>query len=300
MPDDDDEAVVVGVDGSEAALHAVRWAALAAAYRALPLRLVHVYTVPVTGPSSVAPPPRVVREGLAAQGTTWLTTAALEATAHGAVEMELVEWAPVPALLHESARARMVVLGTRGLGGFTTMLVGSTATALVTHGHCPVVVVRGRKPGDVPPQTGPVVVGVDGSAEGEAALGFACEEASLRGGSITAVHTWSQLVSGAFQAHASAADPARILEEERRKLVEQLASWQDKYPRLTIEAVVERGHPVRTLVAHGEHARLIVAGSRGRGGFPGMLLGSTSRSLIAHSPCPVAVVRPLATPAGAS
>lgn len=70
-----------------------------------------------------------------------------------------------------------------------------------------------------------------------------------------------------------------------------MAVWQEKYPDVPVETVVTRGRPVRTLLERGEHAQLIVVGSRGRGGFKGMLLGSTSQALVTHAPCPVAVVR---------
>ncbi|WP_199432261.1 universal stress protein [Qaidamihabitans albus] len=287
--------VVAGVDGSPSAVNAAVWAATEAGRRNEPLRLVHAYVVPTRGYPGFLVSSQELREGLRAQGREWLDEArkAVEGVAPELrVETELVEAAAVPALLRESRDARMVVLGSRGLGGFTGMLVGSVAVALAAHGHSPVTVVRGRDADAAPPQEGPVVVGADGSAAGAAAVGLAYEEASIRGVPLVAVHTWNDVtVDTSLRMYPLSADPAQVDEEERIVLAEQLAGWQEKYPDVPVERVVTRGRPVRTLLEHAERAQLLVVGSRGRGGFTGMLLGSTSRALVTHAPCPVLVVR---------
>jgi nucleotide-binding universal stress UspA family protein len=291
-------AIVVGVDGSSSAVRAAVWAATEAYKRRLPLRLVHVYTVPRAGLPTITGSLEQVREGMAERGRGWLEeakAAVLRDRPGLTIDVAAREWNPVVALIQESQRARMVVLGSHGLGGFTGLLVGSTAVSLVTHGHCPVIVVRGRKPADPPPTEGPVIVGADGSPHSDAAVAFACEEASLRGTDLTAVHTWSEvLADGTLRQNPLAVDPVAVDHEESGVLAEQLAGWQEKYPNLVISRVVTRGRPVRTLLEYGERAQLIVVGSRGRGGFKGMLLGSTSQALVAHSPCTVAVIRPQA------
>jgi nucleotide-binding universal stress UspA family protein len=137
-----------------------------------------------------------------------------------------------------------------------------------------------------------VLVGADGSADSDGALAFACEAARLRGVGLTVVHTWSDIVSdGVLRPHPLQDDATEIDQAERAKLADQLRPWRDKFPDLPIDLDVTRGRPVRTLLERAEHAQLIVVGCRGRGGFTGMLLGSTSQALIVHSPCPVAVVR---------
>jgi nucleotide-binding universal stress UspA family protein len=108
----------------------------------------------------------------------------------------------VPVLIEESGNARLIVLGSRGLGGFSGILVGSTAVALVVHGHCPVAVIRGTKPGEAPPFHGPVVVGVDGSPASDSALAMAFDEASWRGADLVAVHTWLEFSSDSADAYA--------------------------------------------------------------------------------------------------
>ncbi|MFE0020857.1 universal stress protein [Amycolatopsis sp. NPDC059021] len=290
-----ERAVVVGIDGSESARLAAVWGAEEAVRRGLPLRLVSVYTVPRVGLGSLTGSVEAIRDGLEAQARVRLETASKSVRAlypHRPVELAAREWNPVAALTQESERASLVVLGSRGLGGFTGLLVGSTAVALAGHGHCPVVVVRGRTPNTPPPVTGPVVVGLDGSADSVSALAFACEEASWRRARLVAVHTWNPaLADGKPRPHPLDLDPAEVDREERRVLAEQLAGWQEKYPEIAIDRVVACGRPVRTLLDRADRAQLLVVGSRGLGGFRGMMLGSTSQAVLAHSPCPVAVIR---------
>jgi nucleotide-binding universal stress UspA family protein len=209
-----------------------------------------------------------------------------------AVEQDVVDGLPVPVLSAEAARAQLVVLGDRGLGGFTGLLAGSVAVALATHAPCPVVVVRGPTPGAPPPSDGPVVVGIDGSPTSEAALAFAFEAADLRGVPLVAVHTWTDYQMESTMTAVLEGDA--IDADEHRLLAERLAGWGEKYPDVPVQRLVTRYRPARTLVEQSAHAQLVVVGSRGRGGFVGMLLGSVSHALLHHAGCPVAVVRPAA------
>jgi nucleotide-binding universal stress UspA family protein len=288
-------AFVVGVDGSMSALHAVRWAAADAARRHLPLRLVHGQTATTTSYPGMSGVPQGLIDALTRQAEQWLgqaRAAALEVAPDLAVDAELHESPAVATLLEQSRMARMVVLGSRGLGGFTGLLVGSTSVALAAHGHCPVTVVRGRTLAEPPPTEGPVVVGVDGSASCEAAVELAFDEASCRGTDLLALHTWSDVtVGGAFETAGIGVDWQRVEADEHRMLAERLAGWQEKYPDVRVRRVVAHDRPVRNLLAQGQRAQLLVVGSRGRGGFTGMVLGSTSQALLHHAPCPVTVVR---------
>jgi nucleotide-binding universal stress UspA family protein len=288
-------AVVAGVDGSSSAVRAAVWAGAEALRRGRPLRLVQVYAVPQVRAPIAAGTHEQVRAGLAERAEGWLAearTAVLAESPGLEIGTAAREWNPVTALIQESQHAGLVVLGSRGLGGFTGMLVGSTAVSVVAHARCPVVVVRGRRPQDPPPVAGPVLVGADGSSDSDGALAFACEEARLRRAGLTVVHTWSEIVAdGVLRPRPFEDDAAEIERAERARLADQVSPWRDKFPDLTIDLDVTRGRPVRTLLERAEHAQLIVVGCRGRGGFTGMLLGSTSQALIVHSPCPVAVVR---------
>src|SRR5216117_3559149 len=193
--------VVVGIDGSASALDAVRWAADEARRRGSPLRLVHAQEMPAGYPPGFVDW-HALHEALAAQGRTWLDQAREAVAPELPVEVVTVKAGAVPALMTESAGAGLLVLGTRGFGGFTGLFVGSTAVALAARAHCPVVVVR--EPGASTVGTGPVVVGVDGTPVGEAAIAFACAEASARGAGLVAVHAWTDLLLEAAFAGAAA------------------------------------------------------------------------------------------------
>jgi len=281
--------IVVGVDGSASSTAAVRWAAAEAARHRVPLKLVHAYLLPSRGYPEVVLSGYEVRRALEEQGRQWLAEA--EAVARGTADVEvsvsLEHSGAAGAMVWESKRARLVVLGSRGLGGFTGMIVGSVAVAVVAHGECPVVVVREEAPAE-----GPVVVGIDGSPASEQAIGFAFEAASMRDTTLVAVHAWSEFaVDGPFGDRITA-DWAQVEDEERRVLAERLAGWQEKFPDVRVDRVVVRERPARALLTLAAGAALVVVGSRGRGGFKGMLLGSTSQTLVHHAPCPLAVVRP--------
>lgn len=281
--------VVVGVDGSESGLRAVRWAATEARRRGGHLRLVYACEVPVGYHSFNVVDPRVLRTAMEDQGRAWLAEAARVAA--GVPTEEVLEVAPpVPLLAKESRNAALVVLGSRGLGGFTGLLVGSTSVELAGRVRCPMVVVRGPHGGE-PPVEGPVVVGVDGTPVGEAAIAFAFAEASALGVDLVAVHAWTDLLlEAAFAGGAEALDFTPLAEKARAILAERLAGWQEKYPDVNVVREVVRKRPAQALLAAAEHAQLVVVGSRGRGGVRGLLLGSTSQHLLHHAPCPVAVV----------
>ncbi|GGP75577.1 universal stress protein [Saccharothrix coeruleofusca] len=277
------------MDGSASALAATRWAAEQAARHRAPLRLVHAYQLPVSGYPEVVVAAREVQRAFEEQGGQWVeqAAAAARAVADVPVETSVAVGHPVAALVSASRGARLVVLGSRGHTGLSSLLVGSVAVAVTAHGECPVVVVRDESPAD-----GPVVVGVDGSPTSEDAVAFAFEEASLRGAPLTAVIAWTDfLVDSAYHSRFTV-DWSQVEQEELRVLAERLAGWQEKYPDVPVNRLVLHERPAKALLGAAEGAQLLVVGSHGLGGFAGMLLGSTSRSLLHHARCPLAVVRP--------
>ena len=174
-----------------------------------------------------------------------------------------------------------LVVGSRGRGGVAGMLLGSVSWQVAAHAHCPVVVVRGhwRPAGGYNP--GPVVVGTDGSATSDAALGFAFEEAALRDAPLLAV-------SALADAPGSLGGDLKLQED-----VEQAITRHEKeHPEVTVLRQVAQGGARTALLAAAHDAQLLVVGSRGRGGINGMLLGSVSQAVLHHAPCPVAVVHP--------
>lgn len=282
------QPVVAGVDGSESALQAVGWAADEAKRRGTGLRLVHAYEIPAGYPPGFVDS-QMLYDAIVEQGDNWLTQArevAEKAVPGLDVEVVATKASPVVTLLRQSESASLLVLGSRGLGGFTGLLVGSTAVELTARADCPVVIVRG------PGADGPVVVGVDGTPVGEPAIEFAFAAASARDVDLVAVHTWTDLLLEiAFGGGADALDMSRVAEEAEELLAERLAGWQERYPDVRVTRQVSRERASRALLRHAEGAGLVVVGSRGRGGFRGLLLGSTSQHLVYHAPCPVAVVR---------
>jgi len=197
---------------------------------------------------------------------------------------------PVRTLLYESANARMLVLGARGRHGLAGLALGSVAATVSQHAHCPVAVIRGNAE---PDPSWPVVVGVDGSPISEDAVAVAFDQASSRHTALIAVHAWSEIPEhGQFAIVDRPAELRRIEAAERQLLAEQLASWREKYPDIPVEQVVVSQPPTAALLERAAGAQLLVVGSHGRGGFTGMLIGSTSRHLLHHAPCPLLVVRP--------
>ena len=285
-------AVVAGVDGSECGLQAVRWAAAEALQRQLPLRLVAAHAWPsggLVGDPGLGVDYRTVLRDVVLGHLATAAADARQVAPELDIEQVEVTGYPVPVLLGESAQAEIVVLGDRGLGGFTGLLIGSVAVEVTAHASCPVIVVRGSEPDRTVPRPEPVVVGVDGSPTSEAATAFAFEAASLRRVPLVAVHVWRDVLVDATM--APLLDWDVIDSDEREVLAERLAGWTEKYPDVPVRRLVARDRPGRALVEESGGAQLVVVGSRGRGGFRGLLLGSVSQALLHHAHCPVAVVR---------
>lgn len=284
------EPVIAGVDGSPPSRAAAEQAAAAAACRNVPLFLIHGYLhpfrygVPIDPYAIQLPPPSddAIRmlDNLAAE---------LRARWPGlTVQTRQIPGGPAAALVELSQEAQLVVVGSRGYGGFAGLLLGSVSSQVATHAHCPVLVIR---PPDLPvPTTGPVVVGVDGSPGSQLALAFAADEAALRGDSLTVLHAWSapdERRSGYAEAEAEARKAAEAL------LATAVGEIRHRHPDLVVEErAVQAPDPERVLLDVSGDAALVVVGSRGRGGFTGLLLGSVSQALVHHSRCPVVVAHP--------
>ncbi|MFV2100567.1 universal stress protein [Micromonospora sp. LOL_024] len=289
--------VVVGVDGSEIALHAVRAAAREAAYRHRPLRIVQAFIWPLMdvplGPAPGAP----AEGGLRNEAERCVAEAAAEAAEVApevAVTGVVVDGAATAVLLAEARDAALTVLGNRGLGGFAGLLLGSVAVQVSAHADSPVLVV-----GDGSRTDGPVVVGVDGSERSREAVGFAFEEAAWRAAELVAVHAWLYPTPvGPGDILPLVYDLDAFREEEERTLAESVAGWSERYPEVTVRRRPVRGSPARALVAESRSAQLVVVGARGRGALGGLLLGSVSHAVLHHAHAPVAIVRQVGTVSG--
>lgn len=287
--------VVVGVDGSESASMAVVWAARSAAALSLPLHIVTVVHIPAFYYSE----PYLAesfKEELQNTAKARLDSAAVLARECVEAGLDVTtaqhDGRVAATLIELSKQAHTMVLGSRGHGELTGLLIGSATSAVVGHADCPVVVVRGRTLDGRPPTEGPIVVGVDGSEASETAVEVAFAQASALRTTVIAVHVWSD-VSVQPSLGATPADPmwSSVQTGEEIVLAERLAGFEERYPEVVVERVVARDRPVRVLSEFAEQAQLLVVGSRGRGGFTGMLLGSTSTALLHTADCPVLIVR---------
>lgn len=271
--------ILVGYDGSPGSSEALRWATDEARLRDLPITVCHAwhwpYPVEPSGPAALATVRRMAgrRAGAGA-------AAVVEVAPRVTVRACVVSGRPAERLLALSDGAEAIVVGHRSGGGFPQPYAGSVAEQLAAHADCPVIVVRG------PTDGGDVVVGVDGSMASEAVLGFALEEAALRGVSVTAVCSWWDL-------GIMPMSPVIETTELRRKAAvrfEQLVRpWREKYSHVTVRTSFVVEHPRAALIAASKDAGLLVVGRRGHGDSPGPL-GSVGQAVVYRAHCPVALV----------
>ncbi|GAB2835719.1 universal stress protein [Actinoallomurus bryophytorum] len=284
-------AIIVGADGSRHSLGAVGWAAEEAALRRSPLRVVHAVP-PWLYDRNVDPRLVSVREWLLAGGQEAIGEAVETARARvgGEVDVagEVVPGGAARTLLERAREASMVVVGSHGVGTVAGLLLGSTALQVVAHTRVPAVVVRHVEP--VLRQE--IAVGFDAPPAGDSTLAFAFEEAAMRRARLRAVHVWSDPGTGLGGMTPLVYDPEQIAEEQTHRLNEVLAPWRDKYPEVQVVIEIVHGRPVRILAGVSARADLLVVGTRGLGGFTGLMLGSVSHGLLHHAHCPLAVVPP--------
>ncbi|MEO3784355.1 universal stress protein [Actinocorallia sp. B10E7] len=282
--------IIVGADGSEPAYAAVEWAATEAVRRGLRLRIVFVLAPWLLEPLPEPGADRL-RRSLRDGGQEVLRQASIRAASRAPevkLETELIPGSPVQALLKEAEDAPMLVVGGRGLGEFSGLLLGSAANQVALYARCPVVVVRHTEE----TERGEIVVGVDDTPSAQTALAFAFEEASARSARLRAVHAWQNPASlGPGEMEPPVYDLERVSGEESRLLAEALSGWSSRYPDVEVAEDTVRSGTVRALAGASARADLLVLGSRGRGGFAGLLLGSVGQAMLHHGHCPVAIVR---------
>ena len=269
--------IVVGVDGSPSSEQALRWAAGQARLTGQPVHAVITWQVPPTYDAWVLPEDWAGK----AAGTLQKSVAnVLTEVDAGVVAQHVLHGHPAKVLVDETADpADLLVVGSRGHGGFAGLVLGSVSQHVVGHAACPVVVVHASHA-----PAGRIVVGVDGSASSKEALRWAARQAGLTGCSVHAVlvwelpldYGWSDRPAFDFAAHAEQTLGTAVTDA----LGEDAAAVQRE--------VVE-GSTAEMLLHRAADADLLVVGSRGRGGFTGLLLGSVSQHLAAHGSCPVVV-----------
>jgi nucleotide-binding universal stress UspA family protein len=283
--------VLVGVDGSEESLRAVEWAARQAKRHGSPLRIASAPAMPPRMRTQIDPVTVAnALRGMSAQALAAALTRTEEVAPGLSVDTGLLSGPPAVALAAAAGDASMLVVGARGIGGFTAMILGSVSRYVAMHAACPVVVVR-QETSAVHRE---IAVGIRDTENGTAALAFAFEEAALRDADLVAVHALFWLpsalhVPGAGGGTLQAAAHEEVLAEAASQLAGMLAGWQDKYPAVRVRQDVVRGHPARVLASYSARADLVVLGRHG-GHAAGSAVGSVQHAVLNHAHGPVAIV----------
>jgi nucleotide-binding universal stress UspA family protein len=293
------KGIVVGFDGTEQARRAVDWAAAEAARRHQPLTVLHAADYALI-PGPLGTPP--YRPDLIEATATRIVAEGVDRARAAVPELEVTGHTVVTgatyALVELTRDADLLVVGTRGHGDLGALASGSVAFSVTAHAHCPVVVVRGDSSGLPGPQR-PVMVGVDGSEGSELAVRFAADLAAASSAPLVLITaypsasrpTWPEAVAYSLEGEAGRSFDAILQEEAEARLATSSTLARQLHPELEISERAEHGKPAKQLCEAAQGAGLLVVGSRGRGAFAGLLLGSVSHGVIHGSPCPVAVVR---------
>lgn len=277
--------VVVGYNGKKHSRDALRWAADEAVRQGVPLLVVFAANYPgmtlEPGPGMLEPEPGALdaAEEVTARGVSEVLKAHPGLRVTGATEVT----SPSVALTEASIDAGLLVIGTRGHGRIIGALLGSVAFAVAARADCPVIVVKGARKNR---QLGPdhrAVVGTDGSAEATAAIGFAADRAAMASAAL-------ELITCTGGHQVPDVDALELLASAHRIVRAAEDRLRDTHPRLTVTTRVEDCPAEQVLVDASADAGLVVVGTRGRGAFHGMLLGSVSHAVIYGARCPVAVV----------
>lgn len=288
-----DGRVVVGLDGSDSAWLALDRAVGEAQRRGSTLEIVHAWPWAQTDPAALdvgAEPQRTPVE----IARTVLRLAVAQ-VAEKAPELRVVPTLTaqdaVPELLRIGADAALTVIGTRGLGGFTGLLLGSVGLRLAAHTTRPLLVVRG----DITPVLGPeghgkVLAGMETSAD-EAAARYAFEEAVRRTARLRVLYagTHSQLFRGDHTL-PSREGPAARAEREQEGARRVVAALGEKFPQVRVREHLTRGAPAQALVEASRAADVVVLPVHRHTARLGMQLGPVTHAVLHHSHCPVVLV----------
>ncbi|MEO8283964.1 MAG: universal stress protein [Pseudarthrobacter sp.] len=304
--------LVVGVDGSEGSMAALRWAVSEAQLRGAAVHIVMAWRHPQSyWPATVW---TMMMDSSGDTRQTMANAAETEVERLGKdayqgqnadITWEAVEGHPAEVLVRVAEGAGALVVGSRGNGGFAEVLLGSVSQHVVAHARCPVVLIPAPAGESVSASTiaaahtndpfGRIVVGVDGSDGSLAALAWAVKEAELRGAAVHAVIAWERITGpGATNGWAvgtggPSGDTDPVLATatvEVTRLAKEAVKGSDV--KISCEAI--EGDPAQVLLQCAESAAALVVGSRGHGGFVGALLGSVSQHVVAHARCPVVLI----------
>lgn len=286
-------AIVIGVDGSDRDESCIRYGAGAATRTGRPLHLLHAQDIavelaaanPIAARGLAFVPDLVLDSNILRDALAWTRKEFPDLAVTGTEP-----WMhPEEALIEASEDAYLIVVGSTRISGLERLLLGRSALAVSLHSRCPVVIMPegGRTDAD-----DPVVLGFDGSAGSMAAAERAFWIADLRGTSVRVVTSWyAEVVDG--HVVTTPGTPAwEQVETGYRQMVEDgIADLRKQYPDLDVEIRIIRGPAAEMLARQSADASMLVIGSRGRGGFRGMLLGSVSHKVLETATSPVMVIR---------
>ena len=283
-----DTGVVVGADGSEQSGAALRWAADTAVAYGLPLTILYARPDATAKPVEVDEPTGVLGEAVA-----------LARAQQPGVRIQALQMpdAPVQSLLTAGENADVLVLGSRGVEGFRGLLLGSTTMHVAPYAQCPVVVVHSGAEGGVPFEgfeeypgnPGQVVLGYDGSPASNRAAAFAFRHAEAIGCGVVAV----SVEPSRSEPETEQIDPENATPgSDTSAFHSPVIVTANSFPDVPVSFVAGTGRPAEVLLSEAVGAELLVVGSRGSGGFAGLIMGSVSQKVLAHASCPVAVLHP--------
>lgn len=274
------EPVVVGVDGSDGSLRALEWAAMEAERRKVPLRIVSVPNMPARMHPDHGAVPTVATEirEFSERAIDTALVRSKEIAPGLVIDTALLSGAPAVAIADTGPQALMIVVGARGVGGFTALLLGSVSRYVAMHAVCPVVVIREQA--DAVHRE--IVVGVHDMKGSTQALAFGFEQAALCGAELVVVHALHR-----GEAHAGG-DKDATLAQATRALEDTLAGWKDSYPGVIVRPDLVRGHPAQVLSEYSARADLVVIGRHG--GLSRPTVGSIQHAVLHHARGPVAIV----------
>jgi hypothetical protein len=283
-----ESGVVVGADGSDHGIAALRWAAGAAVAYGLPLTVLHARPDHEAEPELVDEPTGVLGAAVA-----------LAREARPGLEVRALQMpdSPVQSLLAAGENADVLVLGSRGVEGFRGLLLGSTTMHVAPYAQCPVVVVHSGMEGGVPIEEfaassgnrGQVVLGYDGSSASNRAAAFAFRHAEAIGCGVVAV----SVEPGRGEPATEAIDPENATPgSDTSAFHSPVIVTAAAFPGVPVSFVSGTGRPAEVLLSEAVGAELLVVGSRGSGGFAGLIMGSVTQKVLAHADCPVAVLHP--------
>jgi nucleotide-binding universal stress UspA family protein len=282
--------IVVGVDQSECAARALVWAVREGQLHGRTVTAVLAWDLlnqHHVGADERFNPTYAEEDATAALES--YVVKALGAEAAERVQRQVICDRAAPALLAAAAGASLLVVGARGLGGFRGLLLGSVSQHCLHHAPCPIAIIRDD--GARSTEHERIVVGVDGSATARHALRWALDEAEARVASVDVVHAWHAPYPVGFPLGPVTFD-AGIFENEARDIIDR-AVEPEVATRTTlrpVERILVDGGAAAAILETAKGADLVVVGSRGLGGFGGLLLGSVSHHVAHHVSCPLVVV----------